>query len=225
MFLDLHVHTRYSPDSLSSPEALLQEAKRKGLNGIAVTDHETIRGGLEVRDRNRDADFHVIVGSEIKTEAGDVIGLFLEREIRTRRALDVIQEIHEQGGLALLPHPFRGRPPREDVVEAVDFLEVFNARLQPERNLQAQELAVRLGKPSVCGSDAHFSSDVGTCRLGLYGSDIRSALPGAVLHTGYSPPFKTSASQVIKAWRSGDYSGIPYHAARLMKRIFWGRRP
>jgi len=222
MQFDLHTHSRHSPDSLASPAALVLEGRKKGLTGIAVTDHDTIRGGLEARDANRDPDFWVIVGAEIKTDAGDVIGLFLEREIRSRRALEVIQEIHEQGGVAVLPHPFRSRPPREDVVGAVDLLEVFNARLRPEQNRQARDLAERLERPTVCGSDAHFASDVGACRVVLPGSDVRAALARAVLNTAYTPPFKTSASQIIKAWRSGRYGRIPYHSARLLKRILLG---
>lgn len=226
MLFDLHIHTRFSPDCLSAPEDVLEKAKRRGLNGIAITDHDTIRGGLETRDRNRDPDFHVIVGSEIKTEAGDVIGLFLKKEISSRIALDVVREIHEQEGLALLPHPFRGgRSPREDVAEAVDLFEVFNARTRPESNRRAGELAGRLGKLTVCASDAHFASDVGTCSVLLEGADIRSALLRGprVLNTGYTPPYKMSASQVVKAFRSGNYAGMPSHAARMVKRLIWGR--
>lgn len=225
MFLDLHIHTHFSHDCLSSPAALLRTAKRKGLDGIAVTDHDTVRGALETRDRNRDPDFHVIVGCEIATDAGDIIGLFLKEEIVSRKALEVIQEIHRQGGLALLPHPFQGRSPREDLVQAVDLLEVFNARLRPEGNQKALELATRLGKPGVCGSDAHFLSDVGTCRIQLEDTDARSALlrGAGALHTGYSPRYKTSVSQIIKAWRHRNYKDLPYHLARMMKRLMLGR--
>jgi predicted metal-dependent phosphoesterase TrpH len=221
MLLDLHVHTSFSPDCLSSPKDLVDTAKRRGLHGVAVTDHDTVRGGLEARRHNRDRDFHVIVGSEITTDAGDIIGLFLEAEIHNCDALEVIREIHEQGGLALLPHPFRGRPPREEVVRAVDLVEVFNARMDPASNGKAQELARRLGKRSVCASDAHFLSDLGTCSVLLEDTDIRTGLlRGAIaLHTGYSPRYRTSASQIIKAWRSGNYSRVPYHAARMLKRM------
>lgn len=223
MLLDLHVHTRFSPDCLSSPDALLEAAKRKGLNGLAVTDHETIRGALKMRDRNRDPDFHVIVGSEIKTDAGDVIGIFLEKEISSRNVFDVISEIHAQGGLVLLPHPFRGRVPREDVAVAVDLIEVFNARTKPDGNRQAHELAERLRKPAVSVSDAHFVSDLGTCSVQLEDLDIRSALSRSAraLHVGYTPPYKISASQVVKAFRSRNLAGIPYHGARMLKRMIW----
>src|SRR5262249_26452996 len=96
MFVDLHVHTCFSFDSLSSPDEVLRSAKRAGLQGVAVTDHDTIKGALETRARNHDSDFVVIVGCEKATDAGDMIGLFLREEIRSYRALDVIDEIHEQ---------------------------------------------------------------------------------------------------------------------------------
>lgn len=224
MFLDLHVHTSFSFDSMSSPEEVLRAAKRKGLDGLAVTDHDTIQGALETRDRNRDPDFVVIVGCEKSTDAGDIIGLFLREEIRSRKALEVIHEIHEQGGLALLPHPFHGRPPRDEVVDAVDLVEVFNARTSPENNQKALALANRLGKVSVCSSDAHFVSDVGACRVLVEDTDPRAALLGGAraLHIRYTPRYKTSASQIIKAWKRGNYKAIPIHFASMMKRVVAG---
>jgi predicted metal-dependent phosphoesterase TrpH len=221
MRLDLHLHTCYSPDSASSPEAVLATAKRKGLNGVAITDHDTLRGALETRDRNRDPAFQVIVGCEFTTDSGDIIGLFVKEAISSRRALDVIAQIHAQGGLALLPHPFHARPPREEVVQAVDLLEVFNARSSPDGNRRARELADRLQKPAVCGSDAHFVSDVGTCSVSLEDGDIRKALLGGprTLETRYSPRYKAPASQVIKAWKQGNYRRIPFDTARMLKRL------
>jgi predicted metal-dependent phosphoesterase TrpH len=224
MFLDLHVHTSFSFDCLSPPEKVLLAAKRKGLDGLAVTDHDTIEGALEVRDRNRDRDFVVIVGCERLTDGGDIIGLFLEEEISSRNALDVIREIHEQGGLALLPHPFHGRSPRDEIANAVDLLEVFNARTTAECNRQARALADRLGKVSVCSSDAHFVSDVGTCRVLLEGTEPRAALLRGVrrLDTRYTPRYKTTASQIIKAWKRGNYRAMPVQLARMMKHLVAG---
>jgi predicted metal-dependent phosphoesterase TrpH len=224
MLLDLHIHTWFSHDCLSSPDALLKAAKKKGLDGVAVTDHDTIRGALETRARNRDAAFQVIVGAEMTTDAGDLIGLFLKQEIHARRVQDVITEIHAQQGLALLPHPFHGRPPREDVVRAVDLLEVFNSRSTPEGNQKAEELAKRHRKLAVCASDAHFLADVGTCRILLEDTDPRTALlRGAKsLQTGYTPRYRMPASQIIKAWKTRKYKRIPINAASMIKRMILG---
>ena len=86
--IDLHIHSKYSFDSLLSPKTILKVAKKKGLTGIAVTDHNTIRGGLEVKEINKDRDFTVIVGSEVQTEIGDIIGLYLSDEIKSRISIE-----------------------------------------------------------------------------------------------------------------------------------------
>lgn len=102
MKFDLHIHSKYSYDSLLRPGTIIKVAKKKGLDGVAITDHNTIRGGVEVLKVNKDDDFVVIVGSKIKTECGDVIGLFLTDEIRSRVFADVVGEIRSQGGLTVL---------------------------------------------------------------------------------------------------------------------------
>ena len=78
----------------------------KGLDGIAVTDHNTIRGGVETEKSNK-SQLEIIIGSEIKTEYGDIIGLFLNEEIKSTTFWEVIDEINSQSGLVVLPHPFR----------------------------------------------------------------------------------------------------------------------
>src|SRR5262245_37400819 len=106
--LDLHVHSCFSFDSLARPEQIIWEAKHKGLNGLAITDHQTIEGALATIKLNPDPDFLVIIGAEYYTQAGDIIGLFLREEITTRDPLELIDEIHRQGGIAVLPHPYHG---------------------------------------------------------------------------------------------------------------------
>ena len=103
---DLHMHSRHSFDGLMAPAHIVRIARRRGLAGIAVSDHNTIAGGLEAVAANHDPDFLVIVGAEMQTEVGDILGLFLTREITSRRSLDVVADIHEQGGIAILPHPY-----------------------------------------------------------------------------------------------------------------------
>lgn len=174
--LDLHTHSRHSHDSLTSPGTIVRLAKRRGLSGVAVTDHNTIEGALEARGSNNDPGFEVIIGSEVSTDAGDIIGLYLSEEIRSREALAVIDEIHDLGGLAVLPHPFRSKPPREDVVRKVDAIEAFNSREGSQSNSNARDLASRLGKPMVCGSDAHFGFEIGSCRLRVEGANSREGI-------------------------------------------------
>jgi len=105
VILDLHVHSKYSKDSRLEPEKILKLATARGLGGIAITDHNTVYGGLIARKLSK-GDLLVIVGSEIKTERGEVMGLFLNEEIPERSFFDVVDAIRDQGGIVVLPHPF-----------------------------------------------------------------------------------------------------------------------
>jgi len=128
MKFDLHIHSTYSYDSLLSPERIIKVAKRKGLHGVAITDHNTTKGGIEALKVEKGEDFQVIVGAEMKTEYSDIIGLFLEDEIRTSKFEEVIEEIKSQGGLSVLAHPYRQYKNPEEIVDRVDLVEGFNAR-------------------------------------------------------------------------------------------------
>jgi predicted metal-dependent phosphoesterase TrpH len=153
------------------PLKLIKTAKIKGLNGIAITDHNTILGGMDVAKR-AGSDFYVIVGSEIRTESCEIIGLFLNEEIRSKKTFKVIERIKSQGGLAVLPHPFRSnslfrKATGESLIriaEKVDAIEAFNARTSSESNRRAQVLASKVGKPMIAGSDAHFYQEVGNAK-------------------------------------------------------------
>lgn len=138
----------------------MEISRKKGLDGIAVTDHHTIRGGLESRDLNR-SPLMVIVGSEIKTEWGDVVCLFLEREITSKRFLEVVEQVRKQGGILILAHPFWKHTLSEELLNHVDLIEVFNSRISPSRNQKGERLAQKRGLPQVAGSDAHLPWEIG----------------------------------------------------------------
>lgn len=161
MIYDLHVHSNYSHDSLLSPEKIIIYAKKRELDGIAITDHNTIRGGLVTSRINKDKDFEIIVGSEFKTEYDDVIGLFLNEEINTKVFAEVVDEIHAQGGLSILAHPYRRYKFPERLIGQVDLIEGFNARSAIETNKRACNLAKSFNKPMTAGSDAHCWFEIG----------------------------------------------------------------
>jgi predicted metal-dependent phosphoesterase TrpH len=159
--LDLHNHSRWSKDSFLDPLAVLRTARKRGLRGMAITDHGTIRGGLEARRVNPFDDFLVIVGAEIRTEIGDVVGLFLEKEITGTTFAAVAAEIHAQNGLVLLPHP--GKLPTSLVqpfLPQIDLIEVWNARSKPKWNHAAALLAEEARKPVTAASDAHGKFEI-----------------------------------------------------------------
>jgi len=166
--IDFHVHSKYSPDSLTPQSWILKFAKRRGLSGIAVTDHNTIKGGIVTHKLNRSDDFIVIIGSEIKTDKGDLIGIFLNEEIKKRRFFEVCDEIKDQDGLIVLPHPFLTfKSISEDLLKAIDVIEALNARGPYEINEKALNLALKKSLPILAGSDAHYPWHVGNARTFL----------------------------------------------------------
>jgi predicted metal-dependent phosphoesterase TrpH len=166
--VDLHNHTHFSPDSILSPARFVQEARRRRLDVIAVTDHNTTRGALEVRER---ADFPVIIGEEIRSADGEILGLFLEEDVpRDLPASETIARIKRQGGVVGVPHPFDSLRSAlaHDVlvalIDQIDFVEALNARMVfSAHNRQAKAFAVKQDKLTTAGSDAHSPWEVGRC--------------------------------------------------------------
>ena len=167
MRVDLHCHTCYSRDSLTTYDELLRGMDRRGLGKVAITDHNVIAGALDFYARAPD---RFLVGEEIKTTHGELIALFIEERIPPGLSpQDTIARVHAQGGLIGAPHPLDrlrsealGRRTLEAIHEQLDFLEVFNARISFARdNRLARELAARWGLPGSAGSDAHAPSEVG----------------------------------------------------------------
>jgi predicted metal-dependent phosphoesterase TrpH len=166
---DLHVHTRYSEDSLSPPEKIVQHCIKRGINCLAITDHNTITGAVEVK---RLAPFKVIIGEEIFTTQGEIIGYFLTEEIPPRLSPEeTVTRIKAQGGLACIPHScdrFRRsstlrRQALNSIMPDIDSIEVFNSRTMLLRDsARALELARRHNLPATAGSDAHIVREVGS---------------------------------------------------------------
>ncbi|MCD1296172.1 metal-dependent phosphoesterase [Methanocella sp. CWC-04] len=179
---DLHMHSKYSRDGILDPETIVKIALKRGLDGLAVTDHDTIRGGLAAK-KVAPKGLEVICGCEVSTDRGDVIGLFLSEEIRSRCHIDVIEEIRSQGGVAIVPHPFdsmRGSAfwLREDDSRKIDGVEVMNARCIFRRsNNAAVDYADRYSLAKVGGSDAHFGAEIGNAgTLIPEDSDVRESI-------------------------------------------------
>lgn len=160
---DFHIHSKYSYDSICTPKRILRTAKKKGLSGVAITDHNTIRGGLEAL--KIDSDIDIIVGSEIKTDKGEIIALFVNEEIKSGGYEDVMGQIRDQDGIIVLPHPYKtGKEPFEALTKKVDIIEIMNARRSRELNDKAMELAKNINKPKIGGSDAHMAFEIGRVR-------------------------------------------------------------
>ena len=171
---DLHMHTSWSHDCSIDAAELVDHAEAEGLGAIAVTDHNVFGGALETVDYARGRDLVVIPGEEVKTDnQGEVIGLFLEREIPRGLSFgDTIAAIREQGGLVYVPHPFDRLHAIPDPrtlhrhLADIDVLEVYNARLLFEAyNVEALRFARKYNLTMGAGSDAHVLQGVGTGAL------------------------------------------------------------
>jgi predicted metal-dependent phosphoesterase TrpH len=208
---DLHLHTTASDGTATVEQLLAHVAARTDLRVIAVTDHDTIDGAVWARElaRRRGANFEVIVGEEVSSAEGHIVGLWLrERVAPGRSAAETVAAIHAQGGLAFAAHPFfrarRSSRPNAPTVQGVgrllrhvafDAVEAINGTpcLQVP-NLKARRfnrLHCRL--PEVGGSDAHILAAIGkshTLFPGRTAADLRAALErGAVAaaHAWYRP--------------------------------------
>jgi predicted metal-dependent phosphoesterase TrpH/glycosyltransferase involved in cell wall biosynthesis len=167
---DLHMHTEHSHDCAVPVEDLLHHAEQIGLGAIAVTDHNVFSGAQEAVELARDHALTVIPGEEVKTDAGEVIGLFLHEEIPRGLSMgDTIAAIREQGGIVYLPHPFDRLHTIPDArtlhahLAEIDVFEVYNARLLFEAfNDEALRFARKYNLTMGAGSDAHVLQGVGT---------------------------------------------------------------
>jgi predicted metal-dependent phosphoesterase TrpH len=205
--VDLHCHSSGSFDSLADPISIMQAARARGLTHLAITDHDRIEAALRARDA-APAGLTVIVGEEIKSRDGDLVAVFIEKEIPPgMTALETIQAIREQGGLVGVPHPFdrlRGYGRKsgarlEDIADRIDWIEAYNARVVGgTANERAAEFAHERGLPGICASDSHTVLEVGVCYNAVEGdpgtpAGLLAALPTADMHP-------SRATIYVRAW-------------------------
>jgi len=165
---DLHIHTKYSQDSLLEPKTIIKIAERRGLNVIAITDHNTIRGALATLNAaSKQNSLVIIPGVEMRILNHDIICLFTtEQPKRINNYAEFLDHARELNAVTILAHPFRKRKPLPpDLIEGVDLIEAFNARTPHEANIKAKALAHRFHKPETAGSDAHLSVEIGRARI------------------------------------------------------------
>jgi len=160
--IDLHVHTLHSIDGMFSVKEMVESAKRKGLDGIAITDHNTTSGLNEAEKLSRRG-FIVIPGEEISTKGAHVVALGIKKEIPRDLPLQkTLRLIKEQGGVAIAAHPFvPSKDPTAVQKAKFDAIEVLNGRAFFLSNPLALRYARRTHMPMVAGSDAHHAEDVG----------------------------------------------------------------
>lgn len=208
--VELHCHTYHSPDSLMLPEQILKACDNRGIDRIAITDHNSLAGALETAALAPD---RVIVGEEILTTEGEILGYFLSEEVpQGLPPVEVIQRLQDQGAVISVSHPFdltRGCRWSMETLQALlphlDMIEVLNARTWSDKpNLEAAELAERAGLPGSAGSDAHAPLEVGRATLVMPAfndaESFRAALPDARIQGRRSFPLVHLTSRYA-VWR------------------------
>ncbi|MGE0880215.1 MAG: CehA/McbA family metallohydrolase [Acidimicrobiia bacterium] len=170
--VDFHSHTMWSGDSTTTPDEIEEAVVVSGIDVLCITDHNAVRGARELADR---LPCRVIVGEELRTAVGEIIGLFLtDRLAFGLQPAQAAQQIREQGGVVYVPHPFDplrnnlNASALQDIVDAglVDAIEVHNAKTSlAHLNAQAADYAVRHGLAAGAGSDAHVPEAIGAAYL------------------------------------------------------------
>lgn len=165
MRVDLHMHSSASFDCDEAPAAVARRCRRLGLWPVCLTDHDTIDGAVELARSQPDG---VVIGQEITTTEGELIGLFLTAPVAAGLSPDrAVEAIRAQGGLVYLQHPYdrTRRCLSEDAIERlqheIDIVEVFNGRSSEENNRRAEDLRATLAVPGGAGSDAHALAEIG----------------------------------------------------------------
>ena len=196
---EFHCHTNVSKDSLVSLEDLLTACRKKSLNRIVITDHNTIEGALEA---NACDSQKFIVGEEIKTMNGELLAIFVQEQVPSRLSpMETIEILRAQGAFISVSHPFdvfrSGHWELEDLIKIVpyvDAIEVFNSRCMfPRFNTLAKEFAEQYHLLGTVGSDSHHISEIGTATLSLPdfndADSLKNALAQAQPHLKLSAPW------------------------------------
>jgi len=190
--VELHCHTYHSKDCLLDPVRLLEVCRRKGIDRVAITDHNTIEGALEAVKLDPE---RVIIGEEIMTTQGELLGYFMKEWIPPDLSpQETISRLRDQGAFISVSHPFDTMRPGSwqeealrEILDLVDAIEVFNARSWTSAaNLKASTLAQEVGVLGTAGSDAHASFEVGRTLMSMPifndSETLRSALSQAQIH-------------------------------------------
>lgn len=225
---EFHVHTRFSKDSLLPLWLLYFKCRLKKIDYVAVTEHNNIQGGLAFSRfcRKRKGKVKGIVGEEIMTQSGEIIGLYLSEEIPAGlSAAETIQRIISQNGIVYVPHPYDEKRSKTVLKESViaefadriDCIECYNGRnVSSEYGKIQNEIAERYGVTKIVGSDAHTLMEIGRNAVFLKGAidnpeSFKNALGSAVFQTKKSIPFAhfvTKISKALKMLFKGDFHGL-----------------
>ena len=194
--VEFHCHTIYSKDCLLPPEKLVEVCRKKKIDRVVVTDHNTIAGAQHAKELDPE---RVIIGEEILTEKGELLAAYMTREIPPGLSpLETITRLRDQGAFISVSHPFdrmrTGHWQIDDLIEIlplVDAIETFNARsMWPGANQQARDFAGEHDLLRTAGSDAHTGYELGKAYMLMPdfqdADSLRQALSKALFNVSQS---------------------------------------
>jgi predicted metal-dependent phosphoesterase TrpH len=166
--VDFHSHTLYSPDSITLISVIIKAARKRGLDRLVITDHNSIEGALEAYKLAPDL---IIVGEEVQTTQGEFLTAFITNPLpKHLEPEEALKRLKDQGAFISVSHPFDPRrsgwslKTLEWLAPQVDAIEVHNGRVfKPDYNRQALEFAQKHLLPGNAGSDGHHPSEIGRC--------------------------------------------------------------
>jgi predicted metal-dependent phosphoesterase TrpH len=199
--LDLHIHSQYSEDGTGSPKEIIKILQKRGLQGMAITDHNNVEGGLQAQ-KFAPKDFIVIPGVEISTNKGHIIALNVK---------ETIEKIIEIGGIPTVPHLFRSMSGikinmLKEIYQKISAIEVFNSCSDLKTNLKTMKIAKNFNLGGIGGSDSHIPEYVG------YGYTIINS-------TDFSIDSVLSEINRKKTWGDGNTLPLNYRSERVIKSI------
>jgi predicted metal-dependent phosphoesterase TrpH len=213
--IDCHCHTVYSKhwlwglDALNTPEEVIKAAIKRGLDGVAIVDHNDVKGSLVAKKIAKRYNFTVLTGAEVKTDSGDMIALGIKENIPMLLSVDeTIEFIHDKGGIAVAAHPFGKFVFRRCVGEQAskaDAVEVFNATLTKMANYRALSISKRCRIGRTAGSDAHSMNEVGNAGIICSGDPLEDIIKSKVKIFGVKTPLRNTALNISRKFiRSAD---------------------
>ena len=197
--VEFHCHTIFSKDSLTQPRNLVAACRRKGIDRVVVTDHNTIAGARAAQALDPE---RVIVGEEIMTTRGEILAAFVSEEIpKGLTPQETIRRLRDQGAFISISHPFdrlrKGGWKEADLLEilpAVDAIEVYNSRcMNPRFNREARQFAEEHNVAGTVGSDAHVTFELGRSLMSLEPFEgpegLRNVIRNGTPKVRWSPPW------------------------------------
>ncbi|MBI5359506.1 MAG: PHP domain-containing protein [Planctomycetes bacterium] len=219
MELDLHIHSKHSFDSRMEPARIVEIARKRGLDGIAVTDHNSIKGSLEAM-QFAGKDLLIIPGAEIASTAGDILAYFIhDQPPETKDPFEIVQWIKEHNGMVVMAHPFAYRLSIDaKLVKLLDGIEGFNSRhtaisimdtsynMNTGGDYEIAGFAIANNLAMTGGSDAHTYGEIGNGRTIVPGKtleDVRIAIQNkdttvAGRKTSFLSKIKSMITSIIK---------------------------